>query len=88
MNKSYGIARGSMPHGRCAASMTSRFPFPDGGNADTLVSATWDGRGIVFAPPVVGGHTVTLETWEAHATPQGKAFAQKIRAGYVPTFEE
>jgi len=89
MKDSYGIPRGSLPSGRIEASMCSRFPVRDAaGNEDTLVYAVWDGETLRFGPPTIGEKPITLEEWEAHATPQGKEFAQKIRAGYRPSLHE
>ena len=88
MNSSYGISRGQVPHGACEASMMSRFPVAEGGNPDTLVNATWNGSVLVFSPAIVAGEKVTLDSWESHATAQGKAFAQKIRTGWKPSFNE
>ena len=89
MNDSYGIPRGSMPTGQIEASMASRFPVRDkAGNEETLVYANWDGETLRFNPPEIDGAPINLEQWEAHATPQGKEFAGKIRAGYKPSLHE
>ena len=83
MNDSYGIPRGSMPARRIEASMSSRFPVRDeAGNEETLVYANWDGSTLRFNPSSINDEPINLSEWESHATPSGKAFAQKIRASY------